>query len=321
MDDKSLIFSLIKEVLGEPGKSNKHRGQYSFVCPTCRDNKGGDYNKHKLEVNLKKGLYNCWVCGEEENTRGPISKLLYVFGGKKILSRAIKLGLKLIKNDKDGEVTIKPTELPKGFVRFEDANKNTLEFKRGWNYLTKKRGLSEKIIYKHNIGFTMDNDDYKNRVIIPSYDEEGVLNYFTSRSYLTKVKNKYKNPETPKDTIIFNENLINWDGTVYLVEGPFDHLVVNNSIPLLGKVLSDKLYNKIITKSRGNIVILLDGEEKIWQVTKSIYSKLNVGRLYGKIRAIRLNGGYDVSQINEEFGREGVIKCLRQSFKIKESQL
>jgi hypothetical protein len=31
--------------------------------------------------------------------------------------------------------------------------------------------------------------------------------------------------------------------------------------------------------------------------------------------------GYDISQVNEEFGRQGVIDVLSSSFKIKESNI
>ena len=70
MENKSLLLTLITEVLGRPKKSNKHRGQYSFICPTCAAEKDENYDKAKLEVNVKRGVYKCWVCHETHNTHG-----------------------------------------------------------------------------------------------------------------------------------------------------------------------------------------------------------------------------------------------------------
>lgn len=321
MEDKSLLLTLIKEVLGKPKKSNKHRGQYSFVCPTCAAEKGDNYDKAKLEVNVKRGVYKCWVCHETHNTHGSIKKLIRVFGGPNVWQRVKKLGLNFKKNDKTDDVVLTgKVELPKGFTRFEDSNPNIMAHKEGWNYLTKQRKLTPEIIYKHQMGYTLDSE-YANRIIIPSYDDKGELNYFTTRSWLPYSKLRYKNPDIPRETIIFNENLINWDGTVYIVEGPLDHVVVHNSIPLLGKDIHDKLIKTIMDRCTGHVVVLLDGEEKVWPVAKKIYNKINMGSMYGKTRIIKLPDNLDIGEVNEKFGREGVVHYLRTNFILRESRI
>ena len=324
MGNNNLLLTLITEVLGKPKKSNKHRGQYAYDCPVCSAEKGlpnGD-GKGKFEVNVKRGVYKCWVCHDTNQTHGSIKKLFRSFGGPGIWAKVKKLGIDLSKDTK----RIKPEEvgevhLPKGFVRFEDANSNSLVWKQGWNYLTKKRKLTEETIFKHNMGFTTEDKEYENRIIIPSYDKDGELNYFTARSWLSYTKMRYKNPDIPRETIIFNENMINWDGTIYLVEGPLDHVVVHNSIPLLGKDIHDKLISTIMEKATGYIVILLDGEDKVWNTVKKIYSKLNVSKLYNKIKVIKLNNNMDIGEVNEKFGRKGVVEVMRSSYRLKESSL
>ena len=54
---------------------------------------------------------------------------------------------------------------------------------------------------------------------------------------------------------------------------------------------------------------------------KQIYTQLNVGRLYGKVKIIKMKDGYDISKVNEDFGREGVVDVLKSSFKLKESSI
>jgi hypothetical protein len=73
------------------------------------------------------------------------------------------------------------------------------------------------------------------------------LNYFVSRTYYDEGM-KYKNPPASRNNIIF-ENLINWRMPVVLVEGMFDAIAVRrNCVPLLGKILSDKLKQTLVEK-------------------------------------------------------------------------
>lgn len=320
MENDSLLLTLVNEVLGRPNKSNKHRGQHEYDCPIC----GGH---SKMAVNTKLGVYKCWVCHESDGTYGSIKKLLSVLGGKTIWERAKKLGISF-KVDKSRVVHIntEKVELPKGFTRFEDSNSNLMVHKEGWNYLTKQRKLSPETIFKHQMGYTTYksesfDDNFTNRVIIPSYDKNGELNYFTARSWLPYSKMRYKNPDVPRETIIFNEHLINWDGTVYIVEGPLDHVVVHNSIPLQGKDIHDVLIQTLMDRCTGHVVILLDGEDKVWNTAKKIYSKINIGKLYGRVKIIKLRDGLDIGEVQEKYGRKGVVEALRTFFTIKESKL
>jgi hypothetical protein len=100
--------------------------------------------------------------------------------------------------------------------------------------------------------------DLYNRIIIPSYDLNGDLNYFIARWYPKEYnKLKYINPKAEKQEIIFNIGKLNLDATIYLVEGVTDHIVTPNSIPLLGKVISSDLLELLHDKAQGLIVILL----------------------------------------------------------------
>jgi DNA primase len=95
-------------------------------------------------------------------------------------------------------------------------------------------------------------------VIIPSYDENGILNYFTGRSFEKEAKVKYKNPSVSRDIIPF-ELFINWDLPFILCEGPFDAIAIKrNVIPLLGKNIQSKLMRKIVKSSVDKIYIALD---------------------------------------------------------------
>tara|TARA_A100000164_G_C21480623_1_gene573232 strand:- start:147 stop:623 length:477 start_codon:yes stop_codon:yes gene_type:complete len=95
-------------------------------------------------------------------------------------------------------------------------------------------------------------------IIIPSYDENGRLNYFTGRSFEKDPYRKYKNPETSRNIIPF-ELFINWDLPLVLCEGPFDAIAIKrNAIPLLGSNIQSNLMKKIVTSTVKKIYIALD---------------------------------------------------------------
>ena len=69
---------------------------------------------------------------------------------------------------------------------------------------------------------------------------------------------KYKNPPIPKDVIGF-DLYIDWNQPIILCEGVFDAMAIkNNSIPLFGKTILPKLFEKILTKKVKHIIISLD---------------------------------------------------------------
>jgi DNA primase len=321
MADNRLIYGILLDVLGRPKRRHESKQQYAFDCPTCSAEKGeydGD-GKGNLEVNLAEGVYHCWACGETHGTKGGLKKLFRTFATKEQVRKLKMIGYDL--SDFKAKVkesnVIEDLTLPKGFILFEEGNPKSLLYKQAWNYLTKERKLSSETIFKFRMGY-VSGGQYDSRVVIPSYDINNELNYWATRTYVN-AKPKYLNPESDKEQIIFNECCLNWDSDIYLVEGPFDHLVVHNSIPILGKKISDKLMHSLFHKASANVIILLDSDAI--DDAKNHYAKLNVGKLFGRIKIIELEEGYDIAKIHEDFGREGVINVMRNSFKLKESQL
>jgi hypothetical protein len=78
-----------------------------------------------------------------------------------------------------------------------------------------QRGITIKQIVKYNIGYCKDGL-YSRRVIIPSYNSDGQLNYFVSRSYYPDEKMKYKNPPISKNVICLESQIIGMNQLYYV---------------------------------------------------------------------------------------------------------
>ena len=152
------------------------------------------------------------------------------------------------------EVSKEVVRLPKEFLSLTYKHPSPV-YKHAMFYLS-KRGITYEDILKYNIGYC-DDGIYSNRVIIPSYDSEGQLNFFVGRDIFDS-KMKYRNCSTTKNIIGF-DLFINWDEPITLCEGVFDAIAIKrNAIPLFGKTVSKILMKKIYEKQVKSIYILLD---------------------------------------------------------------
>jgi DNA primase len=265
-----LLVNLVNSVLGS-GKRTA-RGNQAYICPFCH------HSKPKLEVNFtenKEGNnpWACWTCGKKGKTIKSLFKQVQVDA-----SYFQELG-KLVKNvstDDIGEIKQNILELPKEFQTFID-NKDIMA-RHALAYL-KKRNISKQDTLKYNIGYC-NSGQFTNMIIIPSYDSNGKLNYFTARSFEKDPYTKYRNPETSRDIIPF-ELFINWDLPIILCEGPFDAMAIKrNAIPLFGKNLQSNLMEKLVESKVQKIYIALDNDamkqalgfcEQLLDIGKEVY--------------------------------------------------
>lgn len=313
----SLIVEILESFLGKNRGHNSSSGQMQFDCPACSEEQDMPQGNGKgnLEVNYNRGFFHCWSCGDRNRMKGKIPYLIKRFGNPKILKDflIVKPEFNIVTELGDNHIV----KFPEHFHLLSKASPTHAMYGEAMYYL-KKRGITEDIIKEKKIGYCSAGK-YKGRIIIPSYDSMGDLNFFIGRAFQKWVKPKILNEDIEKSTIIFNEYLINWDSTIYLVEGPFDHLVTPNSIPLLGKVLHDYIFFLLQTKAKADVIIVLDGDA--YKDSLKLYKKLNVGYLRGRVKIVQLGQKYDPSNIYEKFGKKVYTKVLGQSKRILESRL
>jgi hypothetical protein len=291
------IVDILEEVFGDYRLHTDYKGQISFDCPVCSyEIKGLDETdgKGNLEINYHRRVYKCWSCSETYGTYGSIYKLVRKYGTKKQWDK-----FELLMPEVDEEGVPKPpkkqVQLPSEFIPFttdDQSIRSAYNFKQAHNYIT-SRGVTDEIVRKYNIGFCCEGA-YAFRIIIPSYSKKGKLNYFIARSYLKTPRLKYKNPDVQKETIIWNEHLIDWSKRVYLVEGAFDSIFLPNSIAMLGKHLSPMLFDKLY-ESGCDVTIVLDGDA--WDDAEKLYHRLNCGKMMGKVKVIKLPMEEDIADL------------------------
>jgi DNA primase len=249
-NDKNIVTNTLSNALGS--YSVLRGNELAFYCPFC------NHHKQKLQVNTDSQKWHCWTCNS---------------GGKKLTSLLKKLDvdrktISIIREiygdsnynpqleDADTKVFI---SLPKEFKSLNEVpNGFNPEYKHAIHYLN-ERGITEKDIVKYNIGYCTEGL-YSRRIIIPSYNSDGSLNYFVSRSYYPEEKMKYKNPPISKNVICFDSQ-VNWNEPIILCEGVFDAITIKrNAIPLLGKFPSRLLVEKIFMSGITDIIISLDND-------------------------------------------------------------
>jgi len=295
MKNRQLI-NLLESVLGHA----KHSGNEStFYCPYC------NHHKKKLVINTFSEKWHCWVCGVKGVGLERIFKKLGA--GNKIYELHSLTGIKkTIDKNKDNQ----HVSLPLEFIPMVSGNKNSPEFRNAAKYI-KSRGLTKIDVLRYNIGYC-ESGPYSGMVIIPSYDKNGILNYFVGRSYYN-TDFKHKNPKTSKDVIGF-ELLINWKEDINICEGVFDAVAIGeNSIPIFGKFLPKSLKIKIKENNVSRVNIVLDNDAKSESIKLCEYLQSeNID-----VRIIEMESGSDPSTL----GHKKMKKLLQDSKTVDFSKL
>jgi len=152
-DEVEVLVELLRDVLGNEKQHYESKGQISFDCPVCADEKGlenGD-GKGNLEINYSKHVYKCWSCAETLGTQGPLGRLFDKHGTK-----SQKKVYNLIKPEelKQQEAKKPKLKLPEGYTTFEDSNPRFIPHIEAYKYL-QSRGITDEIIKKYQIGYNV----------------------------------------------------------------------------------------------------------------------------------------------------------------------
>jgi len=242
------IVNLLNRVIGNNGRLLSKANEYMYWSPFV------SHHKPKLQINIKTQKWHCWISNQ---------------GGHNLFQLFKKLKASKEQFDELADIVGKPRQslssnrekvkekilrLPNEFKPMWSNGGGIIQ-KHSWVYL-QNRGITKGDILRYGIGYC-DEGLYSNRVIIPSYNSDGELNYFVGRN-IYKGGMKYKNPPVSKNVIGF-DLFINWEEPIVLCEGVFDAMAIKrNAIPLFGKTVPKILMKKIYENCVKTIYILLD---------------------------------------------------------------
>ena len=243
------LLLFLEEHLGESTRVNNT--DVSFYCPFC------NHHKKKLQIHLGLQHWRCWVCNES-------GKTFYTLLKKIEAPKESRKQLSLLLKDNDSgvfeaDVVHEKVTMPPAYTPLWIPDMKSPDYRNAVRFLL-NRGVTVDDIFRYRIGYCTTGE-YINRIIIPSYDSRGKLNYFVSRSFYPGGM-KYKNPNVSKDIIGF-ESFINWKLPIVLVEGVFDAIAIRrNAIPLFGTYILDNLRFKILEEDVQTIYVCLDNDAK-----------------------------------------------------------
>lgn len=298
MNNEGLIIGLLESLLGK-SKAFPKTGDYGFYCPIC------NHKNPKLIVNGKTGKYNCFTCHPATKGKTPLS-LLKKIGAPDDKISEMKGYLGFLSSEEAIKL-VKTVSLPKEFVSLLDP-KETLEKRHAMMY-AKSRGITESDIIKYNIGYC-SSGKYRNRLIVPSYNDKGIANYFIARSFEKNPVRKIDAPSCDKAEIIGLENTINWSVPVILCEGVFDAIAIKrNAIPLFGKTIPKSVMLKL-AESRVKTVYLALDQDALKSAVSYSEQLINMGK---EVYLIELEGK-DPSEIGFEKMTELLHKAKPLTF-------
>lgn len=230
-------------------------------CPEC---KNADAGKKKLSIRLEDDLTHCWVCGWGSRTLLPLvikhgTSAQVLEYKKEFLPDIVDVSKRCYQVSVSEEQKV--VKLPSDFKLLVLNKKTRDPDVRATMRYVESRGLSESDAWRWKLG-TSNTHPFRRRVILPSFDHDGSLNYYTGRAIDKMTFMKYANCDADKLTVVINELNIDWSKRLTLVEGPFDLMKCQGNVTcLLGSSLSEKseLFHQILVHETP-VVLMLDND-------------------------------------------------------------
>ena len=293
METQSQKLSFLRSAFGNisPARDGVN---IAVTCPACES--GNSKAKKKFSIDITTWRCHCWVCGIKS------SNLYFILKdhiSKELASQFRNtFNIRVRKSNSQNEALDEKESviLPEGFILLAADSSTDPDVRACKAYLS-KRGVTNSDMWYFKIG-AVKAGRLRRRIIIPSFDQLGLPNYFVCRSIDDSQSLKYLNSKNKKSELIFNEININWDSELTLVEGPFDLFKSNqNATCLLGSKLSksSRLFKKIAT-NRTPVLLALDPDMKAeTQKIASLLSGYDVN-----VRVLETNDKKDVGDMSKE---------------------
>jgi glutaredoxin len=280
-----------------------------FRCNVC-----GDSKKHKFKKrgHILRGrnpwMFYCHNCSEQMTAERWL-KQYYPLFHKEYIKEMLKSGGKIdIPTNYSKITTEKPVPVKEDY--------------RGFISLTKEPKIEDKKIFDIAIAYCKarmipkdvwktwyiaTEGKYKNRLIIPFYDDKGNIYYFQGRSLMDWMTPKYLNMKTERSNIIYNWYHIDKSKPVIVTEGPIDSLFLDNAIATLSCTHSKEM--KEILNALPKCYYLFDNDDAGREQAAKYLKEGKYVLLWGKTDMIgfkdineyivkrKITGKFDISKL------------------------
>lgn len=342
----------IVDVISEYLPIEQRGKNYFAVCPFHDD------HNPSMSISPEKQIYTCFVCGASGNVFNFVMNYEKITFTDAVSLLASKVGInlnikkepRLIKHDDKLDKYYKMYSLTS---KYYQNNIKSMYGKSAMEYLHKRKiddstikefeiGLSlndnslSKLLTKKgyliddlvDIGLcaTKDNFDYdvfRNRIMFPLWNSDGLTVGFSGRIYNGEDTSKYTNS---KESVIFKKGqllynyhrAINYsrkENEIIVVEGFMDvirlyTIGVKNVVATMGTAIT-KEHANLIKRLSKNVILCFDGDKAGDKATKSAINELEKVGLEPKV--IRLEDNLDPDEYILEKGKDAFLSHLKNT--------
>ena len=264
-------------------------------CPHCPADKSA-----KLYINIENSVFNCFRC----EFKGSIKKL------HKYPELMAKLEDQLSLAETNKLRSFKPVDI-KSHNILNDLNpvREIVYTDPQYAYLV-GRGWTDEMVQAYR-PLVSRSPKYLDRVILPIFDNEEKLIYYTARSIDPETTARYRNAEISRKDILFESKIpeaMLFPDLGFILEGIFDAAKIPNAVALLGKSLSKENESHLIQffKKRASIYICLDAgtgpimetlcstlhswfpNKAIYYIKEEAYQNQDLGKLSETLSSVQL---------------------------------
>jgi hypothetical protein len=237
----------IRLILSSFGNVIEKPTYYNFRCDICGDSKKSKSKKRGYILkNRKPWQYFCHNCGYKK----PVifwMKENYPYHYRDYCSEILTEKKHINKpNVKIANPTLrKPNTEKKETKHFKNIKKGiTPIFAKAINFCTERK-IPENI---WKTWFVANDGMYKNRLIIPFFDNNGKVFYYQGRALFEYMIPKYLSRKGSDLNNIYNYYSVDVNKPVIVVEGCIDSLFIENSVAVTGVKMDNPLLDKFNEK-------------------------------------------------------------------------
>ncbi len=195
--------------------------------------------------------------------------------------------------------------------------------------LLKQKNFSDKELLKSGLANANDNglyDIYRNRIMFPLHDSNGLVIGYNGRAYNGEITNKYVNS---KETDIFKKRdfLYNYHRAkdcardkreIIIMEGPMDvirasTIGIDNVVATLGTAFGPAQSN-LIKRLSNNVILCFDGDAAGLKATKLAIDELQKVGINPKI--VRLPNNNDPDEYIQTNGKDSFLRMLSCAYNV-----